>query len=45
MHKALQKNRRCPAGNALGVHTRGYAEDFSESLLRKRSVQIKEKIV
>jgi len=33
-----------PAGNALGVHTHGYVEDFLEPLLRKRSVQIELKI-
>ena len=38
------ENHRCPKGNALGVHTHGYVEDFCESLMRKRSVQIELKI-
>ena len=39
MQEALQK-RRCPAENALGVHSRGCGEDFYKALMRRRQVKV-----
>ena len=42
MYKDIKK-RRCPAGNALGVQTRGYVEDLCKTFMRKKLAQIEKK--